>query len=127
MSLALQFPNVASSKSEAHPPYRLSEHELRLRSQFVAAFTDSPQSAWELNMAVWDLTDQLKAMGELAEGVVKRIKYIAAIPISFHYRTGYKPAQMRLTDSVDKAISLSIARYFADDTGRMTRALAGDP
>jgi hypothetical protein len=99
---------------QAHPPYRLYESELRLRSQFVAAFTDSPQSAWELHIAVWDLTDELKSMGELAEGVVKRIKYIAAIPISFHYRAGYKTAHARLTDSVDKAISLSIARYYAD-------------
>jgi len=63
---------------------------------------------------VWDLTDELKSDGELAEHVVKRIKYIAAIPISFHYRAGYKDAQSRLTGSVDKAISISIARYFAE-------------
>ncbi|HEY8851474.1 MAG TPA: hypothetical protein VIM36_04780 [Gemmatimonadaceae bacterium] len=40
--------------------------------------------------------------------------HIAAIPISFHYRAGYKPAQSRLMESVDKAVSLSIARDFAD-------------
>jgi hypothetical protein len=114
MSLALQLQNVAPSYPQALPPYRLSESELRLRSQFVAAFTDAPQSAWELHIAVWDLTDELKSVGEPAEGVVKRIKYIAAIPISFHYRAGYKSAHSRLIESVDKAISLSIARYFAD-------------
>jgi hypothetical protein len=114
MSLALQLLDVAPSHPQAHPPYKLSENELRLRGQFMAAFTDAPQSAWELHTSVWDLTDELKAMGELAEGVVKRIKYIAAIPISFHYRAGYRPAQSRLMESVDKAVSLSIARYFAD-------------
>lgn len=114
MSLALRIQNLAPSDPQAYPPYRLSENELRLRAQFVAAFTDAPQSAWEMHIAVWDLTDDLKTIGELAEGVVKRIKYIAAIPISFHYRAGYKQAQARLTESVDKAISLSIARYFAE-------------
>jgi hypothetical protein len=114
MSLALSLQNVALADPQAHPPYRLSESELRLRSQFVAAFTDTPQSAWEMHTSVWDLTDELKSDGELAEGVVKRIKYIAAIPISFHYRAGYKSAHSRLIDSVDKAISLSIARYFVD-------------
>ena len=114
MSLALRLQNVALADPQAHPPYRLSESELRLRSQFVAAFTDAPQSAWEMHTAVWDLTDEMKSDGELAESVVKRIKYIAAIPISFHYRAGYKAAHARLIDSVDHAISLSIARYFAD-------------
>jgi hypothetical protein len=126
MSLALKISDVAPSLRQAHLPYRLSENELRLRSQFVAAFTDAPQSAWELHTAVWNLTDELKASGELAESVVKRIKYIAAVPISFHYRIGYKPAQSRLADCVDKAISLSIARYFADDSARTTRTLARD-
>jgi hypothetical protein len=114
MSLALRLQNVAPADPQAHPPYRLTESELRLRGQFVAAFTDAPQSAWELHTAVWDLTDELKSDGELAESVVKRIKYIAAIPISFHYRAGYKSAHSRLIDSVDRAISLSIARYFVD-------------
>jgi hypothetical protein len=117
MSFALKIPDVAATPTQAHPPYRLAESELRLRSQFVAAFTDAPQSEWELHTAVWDLTDELKSTGELAEGVVKRIKYIAAIPISFHYRAGYKPAHSRLSDSVDTAISISIARYFADGGG----------
>jgi hypothetical protein len=127
MSLALPLPDVAPSRPQAHPPYRLADSELRLRNQFVAAFTDTPQSAWEMHTAVWDLTDELKSMGELAEAVVKRIKYISAIPISFHYRAGYKTAHSRLTEAVDKAISISIARYFADDSGRKARALAGDP
>lgn len=117
MSLALKLLDVAPSDSPAHLPYRLADSELRLRSQFVAAFTDAPQSAWEMHTAVWDLTDELKSMGELAEAVVKRIKYIAAIPISFHYRAGYKPAQSRLVDSVSKAVSISIARYFTDPRG----------
>jgi hypothetical protein len=117
MSLALQIPDAATAQPQSHPPYRLSDNELRLRSQFVATFTDTPQSAWELHIAVWNLTDELKVSGELAEGVVKRIKYIAAIPISFHYRAGYRSAHSRLADSVNKAISLSIARYFADEGG----------
>jgi|GEM_PF-2497437 len=124
MSVALNIPDVAPSHPQAYMPYRLSENELRLRSQFVAAFTDAPQSAWEMHAAVWDLTDELKASGELAEGVVKRIKYIAALPISFHYRAGYKAAQFRLMDSINGAISLSIARYFADDSARKTRTPA---
>jgi hypothetical protein len=115
MSHALQIPEIALSEPQAHPPYRLSENELRLRSQFVAIFTDNPQPAWEMQSAVWDLTDELKRMGELAEGVVKRIKYIAAIPISFHYRVGYRSAHSRLAESVSQAISISIARYFADE------------
>jgi hypothetical protein len=117
MSIALQIPNVAPAHPQAHPPYKLSENELRLRSQFVATFTHAPQPAWELQIAVLDLTDELKSRGELAEGVVKRIKYIAAIPISFHYRAGYRSAHSRLADTVNKAISLSIARYFADEGG----------
>jgi hypothetical protein len=57
--------------------------------------------------------DELKRAGELPEGVVKRIKYIAAIPIAFHYRVGYTGHNARLTDTVSKAISLSIERYFS--------------
>jgi hypothetical protein len=115
MSLALRIPDVAPA--DYHPPYRFSDTELRLRGQFVAAFNDSPQPGWELQIAVWDLTDELKNEGELPEGVVKRIKYIAAIPISFHYRVGYRSNRSRLADAVDKAVSLSIARYFADEGG----------
>jgi hypothetical protein len=117
MSFALHIPDAVPGAPQSHPPYKLSENELRLRSQFVATFTASPQPAWELQIAVWDMTDDLKAAGELAEGVVKRIKYIAAIPISFHYRAGYRSAHSRLADSVSKAISLSIARYYADAGG----------
>ena len=48
---------------------------------------------------------------------MKRIKYIAAIPIAFHYRVGYKPAHARLKATVSDAVSLSIAWYFADESG----------
>ncbi|MDQ6770783.1 MAG: hypothetical protein M3Z54_12440 [Gemmatimonadota bacterium] len=115
MSIALQNPDIEPPDEHSAPPYRLSDTELRLRSQFIAAFNDTPQPSWEFQIAVWDLTDELRRNGELAEGVVKRIKYISAIPISFHYRVGYKPCHSRLTEAVSKAVSLSIARYFADD------------
>ncbi len=79
----------------------------------MAAFNDTRQPGWELHIAVWDLTDELKAQDESVECVIKRIKYIAAIPIAFHYRVGYKPGHARLTEAVDRAITLAIARYFA--------------
>ena len=49
---------------------------------------DVRQPALGLYLAVRDVTDELKRAGELPEMVVKRIKYIAAIPIAFHYRVG---------------------------------------
>jgi len=113
MSLALQILEAAPAPQPAHPPYRLSPNELRLRAQFVAAFNDTRQPGWELHIAVWDLTDELKSLGESAESVVKRIKYIAALPVAFHYRFGYRAGHARLTESVDSAITLAIARYFA--------------
>jgi len=78
-------------------------------------------------MAVWNVTEELKRAGELPEAVVKRIKYIAAIPIAFHYRVGYKSAHARLTAAVNTAISLAIAWYFADESesGRPRRAGEG--
>ena len=113
MSLALKVPEAPPS----HPPYKLSDTELRLRDQFVAAFNDSARPGWELHRAVWDLTDELKAMGELPEAVLKRIKYIAAIPISFHYRVGYKAGHDRLKTAVSLGVSLCIARYFSEGEG----------
>jgi hypothetical protein len=111
MSLALKIPDAPP----APPAYRLSDTELKLRSQFVAAFNDTARLGWDLHIAVWALTDELRAMGDLPEAVVKRIKYVAALPIAFHYRAGYKPAHLRLKDSVRQAVSISIARYFAED------------
>ncbi|HEY3745257.1 MAG TPA: hypothetical protein VGL17_03395 [Gemmatimonadaceae bacterium] len=108
MSLALKIPETAPS----HQPYKLSVRELRLRDQFVAAFNDTALPGWQLHVAVWELTDDLKEMGELPEGVVKRIKYIAAIPISFHYRVGYKSGHARLKAAARQAVSLSIEHYF---------------
>jgi hypothetical protein len=95
------------------PPVRFSPIEQRLRNQFVASFNDVRQPALELYIAVRDVTDELKRAGELPEGVVKRIKYIAAIPIAFHYRAGYKSNRDRLKETKSKAISLSIERYFS--------------
>jgi hypothetical protein len=117
MSTALKIPEVAPAPQPARPPYRLSANELRLRNQFVAAFNDVRQPGWELHIAAWDVTDELKSAGELPEGVVKRIKYIGAIPIAFHYRAGYKHGHARLADTVRQVVSLSIARYFADEGG----------
>ena len=119
MSFALKLPATPANpaRESTLPPYRLSANELRLRSEFVASFNDTLKPGWNLHIAVWDLTDELKRAGALPEAVVKRIKYIAAIPIAFHYRVGYKSAHSRLKDAVTKAISLSIAWYFADEVG----------
>ncbi len=80
----------------------------------MAAFNDARQPSLELYIAVRDVTDELKRAGELPEGVVKRIKYIAAIPIAFHYRAGYKSNRERLKEAKSKAISLSIESYFSE-------------
>ena len=113
MSLALKISDAAPTQQQAHPPYKLSANELRLRAQFVAAFNDTRQPGWDLHVAVLDVVDELKARGESVEDIVKRIKYVAAIPIAFHYRVGYKPGHARLTEAVDRAITLAITRYFA--------------
>ncbi|HEX9606781.1 MAG TPA: hypothetical protein VF962_06085 [Gemmatimonadaceae bacterium] len=113
MSIALKFPEAAPTHV-APPPIRFSPNEQRLRNQFVAAFNDTRQSILELYIAVRDVTDELKRAGEMPEGVVKRIKYIAAIPIAFHYRVGYKGNSERLKETRSKAISLSIERYFLE-------------
>lgn len=117
MSTALRIPNARSARSPARSSFRLSASELELRNQFVASFNDAPISDLALHSAVQDVTDELKDAGELPETVVKRIKYIAAIPIAFHYRVGYDGNRARLTDAVRKTISLSIARYFAGERG----------
>jgi hypothetical protein len=124
MSIALALSETAPAPELAPPPYRLSANELLLRSEFVAFFNNTRRHDWRLRIAVWNVTEELKRAGELPEAVVKRIKYIAAIPISFHYRVGYKPAHSRLTVAVNRAISLAIAWYFAEeaDNGRLRRA-----
>ena len=113
MSTALKFPE-ASPTPVAPPPIRLSPNEQRLRNQFVASFNDTRKPGLELYIAVRDVTDDLKRAGEMPEGVIKRIKYIAAIPIAFHYRAGYKSNRERLKETRSKAISLSIERYFLE-------------
>jgi len=116
MSIALKLPPETSSQLPP-APIRLSTNETRLRSEFEAAFKDAQRPGFDLHAAVWDVTDDLKREGQSAEYVVKRVKYIAAIPIAFHYRVGYGSAQLRLKDSVEQATSLAIARYFADGGG----------
>jgi hypothetical protein len=116
MSIALKIPDAARTFVPPHPPIRFSPNEQRLRDQFVASFNDVRYPGLELYIAVRDVTDELKRAGELPEGVVKRIKYIAAIPIAFHYRVGYKINRERLTETRNKAISLSIERYFFEKT-----------
>jgi hypothetical protein len=102
----------APSPEAGRPPLRFSANEERLRNQFVGAFNDARQPGFELYIAVRDVTDDLKRAGALPETVVKRIKYIAAIPIAFHYRVGYKGNRERLRDTMSRAISLSIETYF---------------
>jgi hypothetical protein len=114
MSTALKFPEAAPTHVPPRPPIGFSPNEQKLRSQFVAAFNDARQPSLELYIAVRDVTDELKRAGELPEGVVKRIKYIAAIPIAFHYRAGYKSNRERLKEAKSKAISLSIESYFSE-------------
>lgn len=107
MSFALGTPAVPD------PAYKLSTKESTLRSYFVAAFTGVEKPEWALRAAVWNVTDDLKLRGDKPEEVVKRIKYVAAIPLSFHYRVGYDESQSRLTALVARATSIAIDRYFA--------------
>lgn len=109
MSLALKNTDVLSSYQQ----YKFSAKELKLRDYFIAAFTDVEKPEWALRTAVWNVTDELKQAGELPEAVIKRIKYIAAIPMAFHYRVGYRAGHSRLTETVAKATSFCIERYFA--------------
>jgi len=113
MSLALKIPDAELAHEQPCPPLRFSASEQRLRSQFVASFNDVRQPAPGLYLAVRDVTDELKRAGELPEMVVKRIKYIAAIPIAFHYRVGYRGNRWHLQDTMSKAISLAVERYFS--------------
>ena len=112
MSLTLKVPDSAARRPAAHPPYKLSDNELRLRGEFEAAFNDTRQPGWDLHVAVLDVVDELKARGESVEDIVRRIKYVAAIPIAFHYRVGYRPGHERLTKAVDRATALADKRYF---------------
>ena len=115
MSLALKIPAAAPAHEPPPPPYKLSANELILRRELEAAFNNTRKRGWQLHIAVWNVTDELKRAGVLPEAIVKRIKYIAAIPIAFHYRVGYEDAHARLKAAVSNAVSLSIAWYFADD------------
>jgi hypothetical protein len=126
MSLALKIPEAAPAHELAPPPYKLSANELILRNEFVAFFNNTRKRGWQLHIAVWNLTEELKRAGELPEAVVKRIKYIAAIPVAFHYRVGYESAHARLKAAVNTAISLSIAWYFADESGTESLRSAGE-
>ena len=110
MSLALKTTDVVPTPT--HPPYKMTTRELKLRRYFIDAFNDVEKPEWAMRAAVCSVTDVMKDAGELPEGVIKRIKYISAIPISFHYRFGYKDGHDRLTLAVEKAISFCIARYF---------------
>jgi hypothetical protein len=114
MSTALKFPEAAPTYVPPRPPIGFSPNEQRLRNQFVASFNDVRQAGPELYIAVRDVTDELKRAGEMPEEVVKRIKYIAAIPIAFHYRAGYGSNRERLKETRSKAISLSIEAYFSE-------------
>ena len=113
MSLALKLPDAPPTRDAPLPPLRFSANEERLRTLFVGAFNDARQPGLALYIAVRDVTDDLRRAGALPEAVVKRIKYIAAIPIAFHYRVGYKGNRERLKDTMSRAISLSIEKYFA--------------
>jgi hypothetical protein len=115
MSIALKLPDRAPLPTLL--PLRFSAKEQRLRKYFVESFNDTQQSGLELRIAVRAVTDELKRAGELPEAIVKRIKYIAAIPIAFHYRAGYKTHNHRLKETVSEAISLSIERYFPQEAG----------
>ncbi|MDP9206337.1 MAG: hypothetical protein M3P12_12940 [Gemmatimonadota bacterium] len=108
MSLPLQTSNPAPTNQL----YRLTAKELRLRSYFVAAFNDAPKPEWAMQHVIRDLTDEMKSAGESVETVIKRVKYIAAIPIAFHYRYGYDDAHSRLMHTVSKATSFCIERYY---------------
>jgi hypothetical protein len=92
-------------------PYRLSARELTLRYYFIAAFTGVEKSPWALRAAAWRVTDELKEAGLSPDALVQRIRYIAAIPLSFHYRSGYRSAHARLAAIVDQAIVFCAVRY----------------
>ncbi len=113
MSLPLK-----TSDAPAHQAYALTAKELRLRRYFIDAFNDAGKPDWAMKLAVCDVTDELKEAGETVEAVIKRVKYVAAISISFHYRFGYAQAHSRLKEAASKAASLSIGRYFGEPCDR---------
>jgi hypothetical protein len=119
MSLPLLTSDAAPT---TYQPYRLTEKELKLRYYFLAAFNDVAEPDWAISLACCIVTDELKQVGESVEAVIKRVKYIAAIPIAFHYRFGYADAQSRLLQAVAKATSLCIERYFE----AADRVISGD-
>jgi hypothetical protein len=112
MTVALKTPSP--TEAQVPPPYKLTGRESVLQSYFVAAFTGAEKPDWALRAAVCNVTDDLKQQGETPEQVIKRIKYIAAIPLAFHYRVGYDDSQSRLTYTVAKATSIAIGRYFIE-------------
>jgi hypothetical protein len=114
MSLPLQTSATAFPPQPTQQSFRLTSKELRLRYYFLAAFNDADKPDWAMQLAVREVTDQMKNAGARVEAVIKRVKYIAAIPIAFHYRFGYDDAQSRLHHAVSKATSECIERYYED-------------
>jgi hypothetical protein len=112
MSLPLQTPAAVFAPTQQS--FRLTAQELRLRYYFLRAFNDAGKPDWAMLLAVREVTDEMKDAGAPVEAVIKRVKYIAAIPIAFHYRFGYEGAQSRLLHSVSKATSECIERYYED-------------
>jgi Asp-tRNA(Asn)/Glu-tRNA(Gln) amidotransferase A subunit family amidase len=108
----MSLPLKTSDAAPTFPLYRLTEKELKLRFYFLAAFNDVAEPDWAMQLAVDQVTDEMRDAGASIESVIKRVKYIAAIPIAFHYRFGYAAAQSRLSEAVAKAEELSVDRYF---------------
>jgi hypothetical protein len=105
--------SIALKTTDALPdqhPYRLSTRELTLRYYFIAAFTGVDKSEWALRLAAWRVADELRELGSSPEAVAERVRYIAAIPLSFHFRRGYKDAHERLSAVVERAISMCFSR-----------------
>ncbi len=112
MSLPLETPYAVVAPPQQF--FRLTAKELRLRYYFLAAFNDADKPDWATQLAVREVTDEMKNAGASVEAVIKRVKYIAAIPIAFHYRFGYDDAQSRLVHAVSKATSECIERYYEE-------------
>jgi hypothetical protein len=110
MSFALKTPARPDTAPETASKF--STKESTLRSFFVAAFTGAEKPEWAFRAAVSNVTDDVKLRGDTPEELIKRIKYIAAIPLAFHYRVGYNDSQSRLAQVVSKATSIAIDRYF---------------
>jgi hypothetical protein len=112
MSLPLEIPYPVVAPPQ--PFFRLTAKEMRLRYYFLAAFNDAGKPDWAMQLAVREVTNEMKDAGAPIETVIKRVKYIAAIPIAFHYRFGYDDAQSRLLHAVSKATSECIERYYEE-------------